>query len=203
MCAVFNHNRNVHLFPSYLQLHEEVWCRMNWVSFYLERFLKVSLGSAAPAKIWRLCLIQNANEAAWVFEYLNLDYSKQFCWKVNLDLEAQPAGSWVPTLLEWCSIHRRRREECVLSVCIFVCMQTCVYVCACVYERVVRRKKTLIYHNMLWNLPGVSPLSKSSLMKNTAEPIRAHSQWDGPDCQPIKHVRFSGATGRIDERSKS
>ena len=132
MCAVFNHNMKAHLFPSYLQLHEGVWYRINWVSFYLERFIKVSLGSAAPAKIWRLCLIQNANEAAWVFAYLNLDYSKQFCRKVNLDLEAQPAGSWVSALLEWCSIHRRRRE-CVLSVCahLYICVHADMCLCVC------------------------------------------------------------------------
>ncbi len=176
--------------------------------FCLERFIKVSSGSTAPAKNWRLCLIQNANEAVWVFTYLNLDYSKHFWLKVNFDLEAKPAGSWVSAVLEWCSIHRRGREEYVLTVCacVYVCvpayMCVCVCACMCIWTGGVTEKKKLIYHNMLWNLPGVSPLSKSSLMKNTAEPIRAYFQWGGPNCQPIKPVRYSGATGRIDERSK-
>lgn len=204
MCAVLNHNRKVYLFASSVQLHTGwiyILQRGNWVPVCLDRFIKVSAGSAAPAKNWRLCLIQNANEAVWVFAYLNLDYSKHFWLKVNLDLEAKPAGSWVSAVLEWCSIQSKGREECVLPVCVHAYM--CVSVCMCMWTVGVTEKKKLIYHNMLWNLPGVSLLSKSSLMKNAAEPIRAYFQWVGPNRQPIKPVRFSRATGRIDERSKS
>lgn len=167
-------------------------CGDSWrnhrVSFCLERFIKVSSGSAALAKNWRLRLIQNTNDAVWVVAYLNLDYSKHFWVKVNIDLEAKPAGSWVSAVLEWCSIHWRGREEHLLPVCAFVvCLCACIYVCLCVHTCVyecggVTQKKKLIYHNMLWNLPGVSLLPKSSLMKNTAEPIRAYLQWGGPNC---------------------
>lgn len=161
-----------------------------------------------PKKSWNLCLVQNANDAARLFAYLNLDYSKHFWLKVNIDLEAKPAasrGSAVFGVMQYSQEGWRECAPCLQGMC--VCLCACIYVCkrarVCIWMGCVTEKKKLIYHNMHWNLPGVSPLSKSSLMKHTAEPISAYYQWGGPKCQPITCVRFSGATGRIDERSKS
>lgn len=64
-----------------------------------------------------------------LFAYLHLDYSKHFWLKVNLDLEAKPAGSWAAAVLEWCSIHSRGREECVCAP----------FLCACIYVRLLAR----------------------------------------------------------------
>lgn len=127
--------------------------------------------STAPAKNLTLCLIQNANEAVWMFAYLNLDYSQHFwqrltqIWKPRL----QAAEFWIDAV---------STGGCALCLC------TRRYVCVCVCMHVyggVSEKKKLIYHNMLWNLPGVSSLSKCSLMKKASEPIGANFQWGGPN----------------------
>lgn len=73
----------------------------------------------------------------------------------------------------------------------------------CVQSRAVTGKTQLIYHHMLWNLPGVRPLCTSALTKKVAQPIGAYIQRGGPGRQPIRRARFGGAACGIDEGSKS
>lgn len=107
--AVLIHCRKLFSFPFSVQLHkgrELQRVTVNW-RFMLEVFHQGQFGLCSTCQKLKTFLIQDANEAAYVFAYLKLDDSKHFWRKVNSDLEARPAGGGVWAAVDWCRIHRR------------------------------------------------------------------------------------------------